>query len=71
MAYYRIYKLDPKGRIRSFDELEAVDDAAVIDVATRMDHSTGIAVWQQARYVGNIDAGSQRFIEARPASSQP
>ena len=50
MTYFRLYHFE-KGRIRSFDELEARDDAEAIVAAKAMVASERAELWQQGRFV--------------------
>lgn len=55
MAYYRIYGLDPAGRIAFGDHFECRDDDHAMDVARGMlSRFPAVEVWEQARRLGAV-----------------
>ena len=65
MAEYKLYCLDPKGRIARRHEFEASDDADAIDRA-RTDHpEESCELWCGTRKVALIPAGGEPVL-ARP-----
>jgi hypothetical protein len=63
MAYYRLYFLNQDGRIMRVNEVEVADDGAAVAAAVALDHAYGIAIWQEARYVGELDTASGQLLK--------
>lgn len=51
MADYRIYFLDPEGRIVRALELQRETDAEAVREASSLDHLHGMELWQLDRHV--------------------
>ena len=63
VAYYRLYLLAADGRIAGVRECHVDDDEAAISAAVAVDHPHGVAIWQQKRYLGRVDAGRITLAE--------
>lgn len=66
MAEYKLYCLDPRGRIARRHEIEAEDDSAAIAVAREQHPNSDCEVWSGTRKVALVPAGDGAPVYARP-----
>lgn len=66
MAEYKLYCLDPRGRIARRHEIEAEDDAAAIAITREQHPNNDCEVWSGTRKVALVPAGDGAPIFARP-----
>ncbi len=52
--HYRLYLLDPSGRIRSATDLEGADDSEALDRAESLRAEAPAELWQGARLVRRL-----------------
>lgn len=60
MVVYRVYCLDGRGKFTATDNIEADTDEEALSVARGLDYGVACEVWDQARYVGKLEAHSGR-----------
>lgn len=59
MSDYRIYVLDPMGRIRLGYDFQGRDDLSALDESKKYSRKGGIEIWQHSRLVARIGQGAE------------
>jgi hypothetical protein len=69
MPHYRIYPLNPAGRIGAPVDADCPDDSAAILAARDLDRrlQTGCEVWELTRFLGRFHFYADRAAAAREA----
>ena len=58
MVAYRVFCLDGRGKFTATDNIEADTDETALSIARGLDYGVACEVWDQARYVGRLEAPS-------------
>lgn len=66
MAYYRLYTLDSRGKVRTVEEVDGADDRSVIEQVRDGVRGGSMELWSLSRFVMRFDADPRM----PPSSSQ-